>query len=1404
VKKIIPVPLTILLLLFAARPSPAQTFEVNGQSQPQNTQPQKPAKKGKGQSSAGSSESGGIGFGGGIDVARQARAAEQALKKGNYAEAANFSEKAVKLAPGNKALWLQLGYASRLAGRYQQSLEAYKHVLSLEPSSADAQSGMAQTYIRSGNAGEARRLLNQVIAANPKRINDVLILGELEMRDGDMQRGVTLLQRADATQPSAHAELLLAIAYMKLKEPEKAKQLLDQAKKRAPRNPEIFRAVANYYRETHDYKSAIATLKSIPHPTPEATADLAYTYELAGDKKESAATYAKAANAAPKVIGYQLSAAQSAIVAGDLDSGKQFLARAESLEANSYRLHAIRALLAKTENRPLDAIREYQVALNDLPQGGVPEGALYPILLHMNLADLYREQGDDAAAQKQVAIAGEMISHIEVEGAAKAEFLRVRASIESSSNDFTRAEADLQEAMKLDPENLNISLQYANLLWKTNRKAESQKMYLAVLKRDPRNHFALESLGYLARDVGDTKTAEKYFLQLAAEYPNDYVPYLALGDLYTATREFAKADAAYAHGNQLAPKNAIIVANAANAAIEAHKYDLAGQWLARATGAMNDDAKVMLERERYLFHKGKYLESAQLGRKVLEKMPQDRNGSVYLGYALYNLGRYDDVLALSNRYESTLPKEPNFPLLAGHVHKQGGLLDEAADDYGRAIARDPKMVEAYVNRGYVENDLQDAEDAVADFKKALELSPNNGIAYLGISFANLELHHGKAALEAADKAQNLLGESGAIHLARATAYRQMRALPKAEAEYRAALKYAPDDLKLNLALADTLYHMRRYGDAMQILQAALQLSPGDPLLYAQLAHAAAHLQRRDQTLSYVAAAEREGGDQAEVLLATGDALLTLGDREAAMARFTRALDAPDANKIDIRLAVARLFANEGRWDDARQQIGLAFAEARVGESAPPTADNLIEAANTFLYVHDFDLSERYYQKARDLGASDEVVAVGLANAYLARGATNKAESELALLGNSSDNQQNFDYQLAMGNLYRQRRDTFHALTAFGRANQLSGDDDVAERSMQEVAGEEGLRLNDRWSVFSTISEAPIFDDATIYMLDAKLFGVTGSPGLLPPPRSSYESLLTNGFRMHQDGFPVVSGFFQVRNARGQVSIPSETLILDRDTFDYNLNGAINPVLRFGRNSIQLNTGLQFTIRRDQASRESQVELDQNLFRQFVYASSNSFGNWISFRGSAYHEAGPFTGRDLNSRDVGAHLEFTVGRPWGKTALVTGYSVRDLQFSPLVRQYFTTSTYAGLQRHFGKRLTVTALGEYLRAWRVQDQTFAIAQAMRPAFQLHFQATRNWTVDGNFAYDRGEGFHDYDNIQSGLLISYLKPLHRSVSDIGGEVPVEYPLRFSIGFQQDQFVSFAGRGQAIFRPVIRLTIF
>src|SRR5207245_2943696 len=107
-----------------------------------------------------------------------------------------------------------------------------------------------------------------------------------------------------------------------------------------------------------------------------------------------------------------------------------------------------------------------------------------------------------------------------------------------------------------------------------------------------------------------------------------------------------------------------------------------------------------------------------------------------------------------------------------------------------------------------------------------------------------------------------------------------------------------------------------------------------PLIYASMANASAHLHRKGDAFRYIQAAEREAGDSAAVFLATGDTLLALGDTDAAMARYERALTAPDSTRVDVRLGFAKTFLSQGKWEDARQQVALAFTESRVGESSP--------------------------------------------------------------------------------------------------------------------------------------------------------------------------------------------------------------------------------------------------------------------------------------------------------------------------------------------------------------------------------------------------------------------------------------------------------------------------------------
>jgi hypothetical protein len=330
--------------------------------------------------------------------------------------------------------------------------------------------------------------------------------------------------------------------------------------------------------------------------------------------------------------------------------------------------------------------------------------------------------------------------------------------------------------------------------------------------------------------------------------------------------------------------------------------------------------------------------------------------------------------------------------------------------------------------------------------------------------------------------------------------------------------------------------------------------------------------------------------------------------------------------------------------------------------------------------------------------------------------------------------------------------------------------------------------------------APALEDINVYTLDARILQVT-NPALLPPPRHSFQYLVQSHYRIKFGNMPVISGFAGQSLATGRLLFPSVGVVQDRNTYDTVLNGGVNPILRFGSNSITFDGGLQFTVRRDTIS---PVYMNQNLFRQFLYVYSSSFFNWISFTGSGQRETGPFLQQPLHSRDLFGNIEFTVGHPWGSTSLITGYSVRDLLFRPMVAEYFNSSVYAGLQHKFGNRVTAAVLAEDLRSWRVQGTRYAIAQALLPGGRFEIRATPRWTVQGSAVFSRGAGFHAYDNIQSQLLVSYVRPLRGRVREGSVETPVSFPLRFSLGVQQQSFYNFPGASRNTVLPVVHLTLF
>ena len=288
----------------------AQTYQVNpDNSTTPPTSTTAPAQNGKTPSPPDQQ----LGWGSNIENARLARAAELALQKGDHALGFEYAQRAAQGAPNDPQLWFLLGYAARLDSKYGQSIDAFKKGLQLSPSSVEGLSGLAQTYSLSGRTGDAERLLKQAVATDPRRKDDLYILGDINMRAGNYTEAIDWLNKAERLGGTAQNELLLALAYEHLGQMSQASHYLELAKGRSPNNPDVERSLAAYYRSSNDYAKAIDELRAIHNPRPDVVAELAYTYSLAGKPEEAARLYTQAADALPRDLNLQLSAAQAEV-----------------------------------------------------------------------------------------------------------------------------------------------------------------------------------------------------------------------------------------------------------------------------------------------------------------------------------------------------------------------------------------------------------------------------------------------------------------------------------------------------------------------------------------------------------------------------------------------------------------------------------------------------------------------------------------------------------------------------------------------------------------------------------------------------------------------------------------------------------------------------------------------------------------------------------------------------------------------------------------------------------------------------------------------------------------------------------------------------------------------------------
>ena len=501
------------------------------------------------------------------------------------------------------------------------------------------------------------------------------------------------------------------------------------------------------------------------------------------------------------------------------------------------------------------------------------------------------------------------------------------------SETIVKAIQEYNAVHRLDPSDQEVTIWLARLYRLHNEPEKAEGELRDLLKDDPENDAAVEQLTQLLLDQNKAEEAISLLNGMIERSPSATL-YDHLGDAYTQTHDFVKAEAAYRKAVDLDPSELSHIRGLAQTLLSEEKYNEALTVYEKLSDMLPDDADT-------------YLRIAQIYRE------------------LHQLDKAEENLVKARQYAP-------------------GSLEVM---YNEAMI--------YESQGRFEDAIRVLSDAVTGVKAQSKVLPSRrrslSILYQQLGMLYKDTQNYQAAIYTFQELSRLGDEEDRrSRLLIMDTYRQARDLPKALQAGREAIAKYPDDSSIRSSLAMMLGEAQQPDEAIKLIQAGLKGGSGDRetyLSYAQIYERSHRFAEAETAARKAESLAVQPADNELAWLILGAIFERQKQYEKAEEEFKKVIDVNPKNAMVLNY-YGYMLADRGiRLDEARDLIQRAL------DQEPFNGAYLDSLGWAYYKQNKLDQAELTLRKAVERESHDPTIREHLGDVLAKQGRTDLAVVE---------------------------------------------------------------------------------------------------------------------------------------------------------------------------------------------------------------------------------------------------------------------------------------------------------------------------------------------------------------------------------------------------------------------------